>query len=63
MSKGLKGEQRPADLIGNAVKVMRIAVGDEADKAPDTRTKRRRLWVDLVARQGLNLQVQRDGKR
>lgn len=26
--------KRPADVIGNAVKVMRIAVGEEADDAP-----------------------------
>jgi hypothetical protein len=31
MPKGPKGEKRPADVIGNAVKVMRIAVGDEVD--------------------------------
>lgn len=35
MPKGPKGEKRPADVIGNAVKVMRIAVGDEADSVPD----------------------------
>ena len=35
MPKGPKGEKRPADVIGNAVKVMRIAVGDESDIAPD----------------------------
>lgn len=31
MPKGPKGEKRPADVIGNAVKVMRIAVGDEVE--------------------------------
>ena len=35
MPKGPKGEKRPADVIGNAVKVMRIAVGEESDVAPD----------------------------
>ncbi|MDP8997217.1 MAG: RNA-binding protein [Pseudomonadota bacterium] len=35
MPRGPKGEKRPADVIGNAVKVMRIAVGDESDAAPD----------------------------
>jgi uncharacterized membrane protein len=35
MPKGPKGEKRPADVIGNAVKVMRIAVGEESDAAPD----------------------------
>lgn len=35
MPKGPKGEKRPADVIGNAVKVMRIAVGEDTDTAPD----------------------------
>lgn len=35
MPKGPKGEKRPADVIGNAVKVMRIAIGEESDAAPD----------------------------
>ena len=35
MPKGPKGEKRPADVIGNAVKVMRIAVGEETDDTPD----------------------------
>ncbi|MEO9168387.1 MAG: RNA-binding protein [Aestuariivirga sp.] len=38
MPKGPKGEKRPADVIGNAVKVMRIAVGDEDEKAVDDRS-------------------------
>ena len=33
MPKGPKGEKRPADVIGNAVKVMRIATGEEEDVA------------------------------
>lgn len=31
MPKGPKGEKRPADVIGNAVHVMRIATGEEAE--------------------------------
>jgi hypothetical protein len=31
MPKGPKGEKRPADVIGNAVKVMRIATGEEKE--------------------------------
>jgi hypothetical protein len=31
MPKGPKGQQRPADVIGNAVKVMRIATGEEQE--------------------------------
>ena len=32
MPKGPRGEKRPADVIGNAVKVMRIATGEEAEE-------------------------------
>jgi len=31
MPTGPKGERRPADVIGNAVKVMRIATGEEPE--------------------------------
>ncbi len=31
MPRGPKGEKRPADVIGNAVHVMRIATGEEED--------------------------------
>jgi hypothetical protein len=31
MPKGPRGERRPADVIGAAVKVMRIATGEEED--------------------------------
>jgi hypothetical protein len=36
MPRGPKGERRPADVIGAAVKVMRIATGEEPeDYGPD----------------------------
>ena len=35
MPRGPKGEKRPADVIGNAVKVMRIATGEEEETARD----------------------------
>ncbi len=35
MPKGPKGEKRPADVIGNAVRVMQIAIGEESDIASD----------------------------
>jgi hypothetical protein len=35
VSKGPKGQKRPADVIGNAVKVMRIATGEETDDLKD----------------------------
>jgi len=34
MPKGPRGEKRPADVIGNAVKVMRIATGEDEDEQP-----------------------------
>lgn len=36
MPKGPKGQKRPADVIGNAVRVMKIATGDEEEEK-DTR--------------------------
>ena len=35
MPKSPKGEKRPADVIGNATLVMRIATGEESDIASD----------------------------
>ena len=35
MPTGPKGQKRPADVIGNAVKVMRIATGEEGEELDD----------------------------
>lgn len=35
MPKGPKGEKRPADVIGNAVKIARIATGEIEDEEID----------------------------
>lgn len=35
MPKGPRGEKRPADTIGNAMKVMRVATGEEVDERTD----------------------------
>ena len=35
MPKGPRGEERPADVIGAAVKIMRIATGEEPDDRED----------------------------
>jgi hypothetical protein len=35
MPKGPKGEKRPADVIGTAVKVMRIATGEEEEEVDE----------------------------
>ena len=34
MPRGPKGEKRPADVIGNAVHVMRIATGEVEEREP-----------------------------
>jgi hypothetical protein len=34
MPRGPEGEHRPADVIGNAVRVMRIATGEETEIPP-----------------------------
>jgi hypothetical protein len=34
MPVGPKGEKRPADVISNAVKIMRIATGEEVETIP-----------------------------
>jgi hypothetical protein len=34
MPKGPSGQRRPADVIGAAVKVMRIATGEESEDQP-----------------------------
>ena len=35
MPKGPQGQKRPADVVGNAVHVMRIATGEIDDSVPD----------------------------
>jgi hypothetical protein len=35
MPKGPKGEKRPADVIGNAVKIAQIATGEIEDDVPN----------------------------
>jgi hypothetical protein len=34
MPKGPQGQRRPTDVIGRAVQIMRIAVGEETEDAP-----------------------------
>ena len=42
MPRGPKGEKRPADVIGNAVHVMRIATGEIEDDLPTPEIRRQR---------------------
>lgn len=39
MPRGPKGEKRPADVVANAVAVMRIATGQEEEKTPKAEGK------------------------
>jgi hypothetical protein len=39
MPKGPQGQKRPADVIGNAVKVMRITTGEETEELDTDRAK------------------------
>ncbi len=39
MPKGPKGEKRPADVVGAAVKVMQIATGEIEETADDGKNK------------------------
>ena len=43
MAKGPQGQKRPADVIGNAVKVMRIATGEEKEEYEDDAIRLNRL--------------------
>jgi hypothetical protein len=47
MPRGPKGEKRPADVIGNAVHVMRIATGEIEDN-PSKAPKRAKGGNDLA---------------
>jgi hypothetical protein len=38
MPKGPRGERRPADVVANAVRVMRVATGEEPDDREDVPT-------------------------
>ena len=39
MAKGPRGEKRPADAIGAAIRVARIATGEEKEKVPRPKEK------------------------
>lgn len=52
MPKGPKGEKRPADFVGAAVKVMRIATGEETERSADPGDKRDPAAVALGKRGG-----------
>ena len=51
MPKGPKGQKRPADVIGNAVHVMRIATG-EIEESGQTEDGKSRAAVELGRKGG-----------
>ena len=52
MPKGPKGQKRPADVIGNAVTVMKIATG-EIDESGQTEDGKNPAAVELGRKGGL----------
>jgi hypothetical protein len=52
MPKGPKGQRRPADVIGNAVHVMRIATGEVTEDAPRPEDKGKDPAAVALGRKG-----------
>ena len=48
MPKGPRGEKRPADVIGNAVHIMRIATGEIEDVTRDPAKEHMRRTVGMT---------------
>lgn len=40
MPRGPRGEKRPADVVRNAIKVAKIATGEDSEELPETKGKR-----------------------
>jgi hypothetical protein len=59
MPKGPQGQRRPADVIGNAVKVMRIATGEEPEDAPSPASAAAQLGKLGGAARARNLSAER----
>jgi hypothetical protein len=52
MPKGPKGERRPADVIGTAVKVMKIATGELEEDTDESNQGKDKAAVELGRRGG-----------
>ena len=52
MPRGPKGERRPADVIGNAVHVMRIATGHITDDVPSPESEGKDPAAVALGRKG-----------
>ena len=53
MPKSPKGQKRPADVIGNAVHVMKIATGEITEKSGQTDDGKDKSAVELGRRGGM----------
>lgn len=53
MPTGPKGQKRPADAIGNAVKVMRIATGEEPEDYGSEKPEKNEAAAELGRKGGL----------
>jgi hypothetical protein len=64
MPRGPKGERRAADVIGAAVKVMRIATGEEPeDYGPDPQSEGKDPAAAALGRKGGKARAAALGKR
>lgn len=52
MPRGPKGQKRPADVIGNAVKVMRIATSEEPEDYGPPKSEGKDLAAVALGRKG-----------
>ena len=52
MPKGPRGQKRPADVIGNAVHVMRIATGEITEEPDTTEDGKNKAAVELGRKGG-----------
>jgi hypothetical protein len=59
MPTGPKGQKRPADVIGNAVRVMRIATGEEADDVAGEEKAAKALGAKGGKKRAANLSPER----
>jgi hypothetical protein len=59
MPKGPQGQKRPADVIGNAVRVMRIATGEKEE----TKSPKRRAGGLIGGANRAKVLSRRDGSR
>jgi hypothetical protein len=63
MPRGPKGERRPADVIGNAVHVMRIATGEITEDIPTPESEGKNPAAVALGRMGGKARAAALGKR